>query len=92
MELFKAFANSFLYTHILKTANVKVKFFQCITLIWTLCEGGDGVARFQLALQEAVLWLRGDFVNQLSVLCVWIHGQQLLLGDQVGGLVNIKQK
>lgn len=55
----------------------------------TLCEGADGVARFQLALQEAVLWLCGDFVNQLPVICVWIHGQQLLLGDQIGGLMDI---
>ncbi len=58
----------------------------------TLCEGGDGVARFELALQEAVLRLCGDFVNQLVVICVWIHGQQLLLCDQVGSLVDNKQK
>ena len=61
-------------------------------VLCTLCEGGDGTARFQLALQEAMLRLCGDFVNQLSVICVWIHGQQLLLGDQVGGLKDIKQK
>lgn len=58
----------------------------------TLCEGGDGVGRFQLALQEAVLWLGGDFVHQLSVVCVGIHGQQLLLADQVGGLRDIKNR
>lgn len=44
-------------------------------------EGGDGVSRLQLALQEAVLGLGGDFINQLSVVCVWVHRQQLLLGD-----------
>ena len=58
----------------------------------TLCEGADGGTRFQLDLQEAVLWLRGDFINQLSVISVRIHGQQLLLSDQVGGLMDVKQK
>lgn len=55
----------------------------------TLCKGGDGAPRFDLALQEAMLWLCGDLVNQLPVISVWIHGQQLLLRDQVGGLVDI---
>lgn len=36
-----------------------------------------------------MLWLCGDLVKQLPVICVWIHGQQLLLSDQVGGLVDI---
>lgn len=36
-----------------------------------------------------MLWLCGDLVNQLPVISVWIHGQQLLLCDQVGGLVDI---
>lgn len=36
-----------------------------------------------------MLWLCGDLVNELPIISVWIHGQQLLLCDQVGGLVNI---
>lgn len=52
----------------------------------TLCESGDRVSRFELALQEAVFRLSGDFINQLSIISVWVHGQQFLLGDQVSGL------
>lgn len=54
----------------------------------TLCEGGDGVARLLLALQEAVLWLGGDLIDQLFIVGVWVHGQQLPLCDQVGGLTE----
>lgn len=54
----------------------------------TLCEGGDGVARLLLALQEAVLWLGGDLIDQLFIVGVRVHGQQLPLCDQVGGLTG----
>lgn len=57
--------------------------------VCTLCERGNGVPRFDLALQESMLWLCGDLVNQLPIISIWIHGQQLLLRDQVGGLVDI---
>lgn len=52
----------------------------------TLSEGGDGAAGLLLALQEAVLGLGGDLIDQLAVVGVWVHRQQLLLSDQVGGL------
>lgn len=52
----------------------------------TLSEGGDGAAGLLLALQEAVLGLGGDLIDQMAVVGVWVHRQQLLLSDQVGGL------
>lgn len=58
----------------------------------TLCEGADGASWSQFALQKALLRCCGNLVHQLSILCVRVHGQQLLLGDQVGGLTNMRQK
>lgn len=52
----------------------------------TLSEGRDGAARLLLVLQEAVLGLGGDLVDQLAVVRVRVHRQQLLLCDEVGGL------
>lgn len=71
--------------------NLKIKLTNQLTVVYTLREGGDGVARFELALQEAVLGLGGDLIHQLRVLCVWVYGQQLLLRDEVGGLTGHKR-
>lgn len=51
-------------------------------------ERGDGVAGRHLALQEAVAGLGGDLVDELPVVRVRVRGQQLLLGDEVGGLTD----
>ena len=53
-----------------------------------MSEGADWVARFEFALKESVFGPSGDLVDQLTVLCVGVKGQQGLLSDQVSGLVG----
>ena len=54
--------------------------------VLTLCEGSHCPARLQLALHVAMLGACGDLIDKLQVLRVRVHGQQFLLGDQVGCL------
>lgn len=52
----------------------------------TLCKRGNGVSWFEFALQVAMLGFGRDLISQLTVVCVRVNGEELLLGDQVSCL------
>lgn len=52
----------------------------------TLRERGNRLARIEFTLQEALFSFCGDFISQLSIICVRINSEKLFLGDQIGGL------
>lgn len=55
----------------------------------TLCKRRNGDSWFQLALHVTVFGTGCDLISQLTVICVWIDGEEFLLRDQVCGLTSI---
>lgn len=52
----------------------------------TLSEGGDWRARLEFALHETKFGRGGDLIDELAIVCVRVHSQELLLRNQVCGL------
>lgn len=52
----------------------------------TLRESHSSPSRLQLVLHGAMLGAPCNLIDKLQVLRVRVHGQQFLLGDQVGSL------
>lgn len=54
--------------------------------VFTLCKCSHSVSRSEFGLQESVFGFISHFINQLIIISVWIHCQQLLLTDHIGRL------